>query len=87
MAIDRCTSPWHEQKISNKMKAYTYIEHNRFELIDKPKPTLQGPKDALVRVTVNVETFCGECFGGYGSHHRGRSNRNLYTGMRDSQES
>ncbi|MBR5198629.1 MAG: alcohol dehydrogenase catalytic domain-containing protein [Bacteroidales bacterium] len=94
------------------MKAYTYIEKDRFELKDKPKPALQGPKDAIVhvtlasicssdlhikhgsvpravpgitvghemvgiveavgsdvktvspgdRVTVNVETFCGECF-------------------------
>lgn len=94
------------------MKAYTYIENGRFELIDKPKPTLQEPTDAVVRVTlssictsdlhikhgsvpravkgitvghemvgvveeignevknvkvgdrvtVNVETFCGECY-------------------------
>ena len=94
------------------MKAYTYIEKGRFELLDKPKPQLQDPKDAIVRVTlssicssdlhikhgsvpravpgitvghemvgvvenvgsdvksvspgdrvtVNVETFCGECF-------------------------
>ena len=94
------------------MKAYTYIEHGRFGLLDKPKPALQDPRDAIVRVTlasictsdlhikhgsvpravkgitvghemvgiveevgsevrsvkvgdrvtVNVETFCGECF-------------------------
>lgn len=94
------------------MKAYTYIEKGHFELLDKPKPVLQDPKDAIVRVTlssicssdlhikhgsvpravpgitvghemvgiveqvgaevkkirpgdrvtVNVETFCGECF-------------------------
>ena len=94
------------------MKAYTYISHGKFELIDKPKPELQSPRDAIVcitlgsictsdlhikhgsvpravpgitvghemvgvveevgaevrnvkagdRVTVNVETFCGECF-------------------------
>ena len=94
------------------MKAYTYIEKGHFELLDKPKPELQNPKDAIVivtlssicssdlhikhgsvpravpgitvghemvgiikqvgsevksvsvgdRVTVNVETFCGECF-------------------------
>ena len=94
------------------MKAYTYIEHGRFELLDKPEPALQDPRDAIVRVTlasictsdlhikhgsvpraiegitvghemvgiveevgsevrsvkvgdrvtVNVETFCGECF-------------------------
>ena len=94
------------------MKAYTYIEHGWFGLLDKPKPVLQEPRDAIVRVTlasictsdlhiehgsvpraiegitvghemvgiveevgsevrhvrvgdrvtVNVETFCGECF-------------------------
>ena len=94
------------------MQAYTYIEHGRFELLDKPKPVLQEPRNAIVRVTlasictsdlhikhgsvpraiegitvghemvgiveavgaevrsvkvgdrvtVNVETFCGECF-------------------------
>lgn len=92
--------------------AYTYIEHGKFELLEKPKPVLTHPKDAIVRVTlgsictsdlhikhgsvpravpgitvghemvgivesvgdevttvrpgdrvtVNVETFCGECF-------------------------
>lgn len=95
-----------------EMKAYTYIEKGRFELQEKPRPELQDPKDAIVRVTlasicssdlhikhgsvpravpgitvghemvgiveqvgsevktvspgdrvtVNVETFCGECF-------------------------
>ena len=94
------------------MKACTYVAPGRFELLDKPKPRLQGPRDAIVRVTlgsictsdlhikhgsvpravpgitvghemvgvveetgpemrnvrpgdrvtVNVETFCGECF-------------------------
>ena len=94
------------------MKAYTYIEKGRFALTDKPKPKIQEPTDAIVRVTlgsicssdlhikhgsvpravpgitvghemvgiveetgtavrglkagvrvtVNVETFCGECF-------------------------
>ena len=94
------------------MKAYTYIDRGRFELIDKPKPQIRDRKDAIVRVTlssicssdlhirhgsvpraipgvtvghemvgvveevgtdvrtvrpgdrvtVNVETFCGECF-------------------------
>ena len=94
------------------MKAYTYISHGKFELIDKPKPELQDARDAIVRitlgsicssdlhikhgsvpravpgitvghemvgvvevigsdvhnvkvgdrVTVNVETFCGDCF-------------------------
>lgn len=94
------------------MLAYTYIEHGKFELIEKAKPVLVDERDAIVkvtlssictsdlhikhgsvpravpgitvghelvgiveqvgasvttvkpgdRVTVNVETFCGECF-------------------------
>lgn len=94
------------------MKAYTYIEQGKFALLDKDKPQLLEPTDAIVqvalasicssdihikhgavpravpgitvghemvgiveevgsavttvkkgdRVTVNVETFCGECF-------------------------
>lgn len=94
------------------MLAYTYIEHEKFELIEKEKPPIIDSKDAIVkvtmssictsdlhikhgsvpkaekgitvghemvgvvedigsdvknvkigdRVTVNVETFCGECF-------------------------
>lgn len=34
------------------MKAYTYIEHGRFGLMDKPVPDLEHPKDAIVRVTL-----------------------------------
>ena len=94
------------------MLAYTYIEHGKFGLLDKPMPDLRDSRDAIVRVTlgsictsdlhikhgsvpravpgitvghemvgvveqvgssvisvkpgdrvtVNVETFCGECF-------------------------
>ena len=94
------------------MKALTYIEHGKFELIKKPKPVILDDRDAIVRVTlasictsdlhikhgsvpkavpgitvghemvgvveavgaavtsvkpgdrvtVNVETFCGQCF-------------------------
>lgn len=94
------------------MLAYTYIKHETFELLEKPKPVLLDDRDAIVRVTlssictsdlhikhgsvpravpgvtvghemvgivesigsavktvkpgdrvtVNVETFCGECF-------------------------
>ena len=94
------------------MQAYTYVEQGKFELLNKPKPELLDPRDAIVRVTlssictsdlhikhgsvpravpgvivghemvgivedigaavtsvkpgnrvtVNVETFCGECF-------------------------
>lgn len=35
------------------MKAYTYMERGRFALIDKPKPTIVEPTDALVRVTLS----------------------------------
>ena len=35
------------------MKALTYIEHDNFALIDKQKPTLQNPQDAIVRVTMS----------------------------------
>ena len=34
------------------MLAYTYISHGKFELIDKPKPELQDPRDAIVRITL-----------------------------------
>ena len=34
------------------MKAYAYIEKGRFELVDKPKPKIAGPKDAIVRITL-----------------------------------
>ena len=35
------------------MKALTYVEHGKFALTDKPKPSLQDPQDAIVRVTVS----------------------------------
>ena len=35
-----------------KMKAYTYIDKGHFELQDKQKPTLQDPKDTIVKVTL-----------------------------------
>ena len=35
------------------MKAYAYIEKGRFELIDKPRPELRDPKDAIVRITLS----------------------------------
>ena len=100
------------RKEVNTMLAYTYIDNGNFQLIEKPRPTLQCDTDAIVkvtlasicssdlhikhgsvpravkgitvghemvgvveetgsavtsvkvgdRVTVNVETFCGECF-------------------------
>ena len=34
------------------MLAYTYITPGKFELIDKPKPELQSPRDAIVRITL-----------------------------------
>ncbi len=35
------------------MKAYTYVEPGKFQLLDKPKPQLQAPRDAIVRVTLS----------------------------------
>lgn len=34
------------------MLAYTYVKQGKFELLEKEKPTLQNPTDALVRVTL-----------------------------------
>ena len=34
------------------MKALTYIDRSRFALLDKPKPVIQDPRDAVVRVTL-----------------------------------
>ena len=41
------------------MKAYTYISPGKFELIDKPKPKLQSPRDAIVRITLG-SIFLGD---------------------------
>ena len=35
------------------MLAYTYMERGRFALLDKPKPVLRDPRDAIVRVTLS----------------------------------
>ena len=35
------------------MQAYTYVEHGKFELLNKPKPELLDPRDAIVRVTLS----------------------------------
>lgn len=34
------------------MLAYTYIEHGKFGLLDKPMPDLRDSHDAIVRVTL-----------------------------------
>ena len=34
------------------MKALTYIEHGKFALLEKPKPVILDPRDAVVRVTL-----------------------------------
>ena len=34
------------------MQAYTYIEKGKFALVEKPKPTIIDPTDAIVRVTL-----------------------------------
>ncbi len=35
------------------MIAYTYKEHGKFELTDKPKPEIIDSRDAIVRVTLS----------------------------------
>ena len=40
------------------MLAYTYIEQGKFALIEKPKPTLIEPTDAIVRVTLGGVDGC-----------------------------
>ena len=35
------------------MLAYTYIEKGKFALVEKPKPILTEPTDAIVRVTMS----------------------------------
>ena len=34
------------------MLAYTYVEQGHFALLDKPRPVLRDPRDAIVRVTL-----------------------------------
>ena len=34
------------------MLAYTYIEHGKFGLLEKPIPVLEDARDAIVRVTL-----------------------------------
>ena len=43
---------YHIANSITKMKAYTYIDKGKFGLIDKPRPHLQEPTDAIVRVTL-----------------------------------
>ena len=35
------------------MLAYTYVEHGKFELREKPEAKIKDPKDAIVRVTLS----------------------------------
>ena len=35
------------------MLAYTYLSKGNFQLLEKPRPTLLGPRDAIVRVTLS----------------------------------
>lgn len=39
------------------MKAYSYIDTGRFEMLEKPKPTLLEESDAIVRVTYLFERY------------------------------
>ena len=34
------------------MLAYTYIEHGKFELREKPEPEITDARDAIVRLTL-----------------------------------
>ena len=34
------------------MLSLTYVDHGNFQLLEKPKPRLQSPRDAIVRVTL-----------------------------------
>lgn len=43
------------------MLAYTYISPGKFELIDKPKPELQSPRDAIVHITLGMGVYLLEC--------------------------
>ena len=49
-------STFEELKKRRIMLAYTYIEHGKFSLLEKPVPQLKDPKDALVRVTSTSNT-------------------------------
>ena len=40
------------------MLTYTYIEKGKFALVEKPKPTIIAPTDAIVRVTMS--SICKE---------------------------
>ena len=35
------------------MKALTYIEHGKFAFLEKPRPEVLDPRDAVVRVTLS----------------------------------
>ena len=43
-----------EQLINEKdiMLTYTYVEHGKFELREKPKPEIVNSRDAIIRVTL-----------------------------------
>lgn len=34
------------------MLAYTYVEHGKFELLEKLRPQIKDARDAIVRVTL-----------------------------------
>ena len=35
------------------MLAYTYIEHGKFRLLEKPRPEIRDSRDAIIRVTLS----------------------------------
>ena len=43
------------------MLAYTYISHGKFDLIDKPKPELQDPRDTIVGDCIELRPILSDC--------------------------
>ena len=39
------------------MLAYTYVDHGKFELLDKPKPVLLDDRDAPIHSLVDAEAL------------------------------
>ena len=57
------------------MRAYTYVSPGTFAWMDKPKPVLQHPRDAIVRVTLasicTSDLQTRRCPPGGSRHHPG----------------
>jgi len=59
------------------MKALTYIEHGKFALLDKPKPIILDPRDALTTDSLSIHRHpvtglhggCGRTYRLHHTHH------------------